>query len=202
MSKSISSDEALATVEDVDAVVADSVAPYRKTPAVRIVSFLGKAGDQPPLRLLCFATFSAGVIGRRPRVTRAAVRMLAAHTLATWIKSFVKHRINRTRPNERENSVDNHITAGRSTAKRETSFPSGHSAGAIAVACAYAREFPDRGPAAVTAAVAVSLAQILRGSHYPSDVAAGLAIGTVSEAAVSRLLGPALGALAVQVPDR
>ena len=70
---------------------------------------------------------------------------------------------------------------GKHTSKELTSFPSGHSAGSIAVARAFAREFPEYGAAAVGAATLVALLQIPRCAHYPTDGAAGLAIGLLSE---------------------
>jgi len=178
----------LTPVEDADAAIADAVEPYRRTPAVRAVSFVSKLSDQPPLRALCAALFAAGAAGGNPRLARAALRMLAAHTLATLAKDFVKRRVDRRRPNARRTDDDHRIAPGRRTAKEDTSFPSGHSAGAIAVAAAFAREFPRHGTASLAAGGALSVAQVARGSHYPSDVAAGLAIGAVSEFAVDRLL--------------
>jgi len=75
---------------------------------------------------------------------------------------------------------------GRSRSKEETSFPSGHSAGAVAVAQAFARELPEYRGAALAGAGFIAVAQVPRGAHYPTDVAAGLAIGWLSEVAVDR----------------
>jgi membrane-associated phospholipid phosphatase len=88
------------------------------------------------------------------------------------------------------------IKSGRNTAKEETSFPSGHSAGAAAVASAFARDFPEYRTQAYAAAGLIALAQVPRCAHYPSDVGAGIAIGIASDAAVAeglealRLAGP------------
>jgi undecaprenyl-diphosphatase len=112
--------------------------------------------------------------------------MLAAHTLATVAKNFVKHRVDRARPRSKHlEGKDHKLAPGRSTAKEETSFPSGHSAGAAAVARAFVRDYPEHAPAAYAAAGAISLAQIPRCAHYPTDVGAGLAIGVAAEALVS-----------------
>ena len=73
---------------------------------------------------------------------------------------------------------------GDSKASHLNSFPSGHSAGAMAVACAFAAEYPEHRAAALAAGGAVSLAQVPTASHYPSDVAAGVAIGVTTESAV------------------
>ena len=191
---SVSDQELLTPIEDADAAVAERLARYRETPVIEAVSFVSKLSDQPPLRVLCAAVLLAGAVRGSPRLIRAAVRMLAAHTLATEAKSFVKGRIDRRRPNARETGDDHRLSAGDSDAKADTSFPSGHSAGAIAVAGAFAREFPEHMLAALTVGSALGAAQVMRGSHYPSDVAAGLAIGLVSEAVVDQMLALVLPA--------
>ena len=58
-----------------------------------------------------------------------------------------------------------------------TSFPSGHSASAFAFATATSRELPALAPALLPLAGAVSYSRVHTGVHYPSDVAAGAAIG-------------------------
>jgi membrane-associated phospholipid phosphatase len=109
--------------------------------------------------------------------------MLAAHTLATLAKDFVKHRVDRTRPRSvRKPGKDAKPRAGRDTAKEETSFPSGHSAGAAAVGRAFAREYPERSVPAYGGAAMLALAQIPRCAHYPTDVGAGVAIGLAAVA--------------------
>ena len=104
---------------------------------------------------------------------------------------MIKHRVDRSRPNSNGGSKPT-IKPGRSADKEETSFPSGHSAGAAAVAGAFARDFPEFRVAAYSAAGLVALAQVPRCSHYPSDVGAGIAIGLAADAAVAPLF-PAAG---------
>jgi undecaprenyl-diphosphatase len=60
---------------------------------------------------------------------------------------------------------------------RSTSFPSGHSASAFAFATAACAEFPLLTPVLVPLAGAVAYSRVQTGVHYPSDVAAGSAIG-------------------------
>ena len=142
-------------------------------------------GDQPPLRTLCAAVIAAGVAGGNRRLARTGVRMLVAHTLATLAKDFVKERVDRTRPRSKSDKGKDHVPRpGRDTSKEETSFPSGHSAGAAAVAWAFARDFPRFAAPAYAAGGALAVAQIPRCAHYPTDVGAGLAIGIAAEAVV------------------
>lgn len=174
-------------VEEADASTAAAVRPFRQTPPVRAISFLSKMGDQPPLRALCGAAIAAGIAARDERLLRAGIRALASHTLATWVKDAIKHRIDRTRPNSNGRSRPG-ISPGKDSSKSETSFPSGHSAGAAAVASAFARDFPEYRTPAYAAAGLIALAQVPRCSHYPSDVGTGIAIGIAADAAVDRAM--------------
>lgn len=168
-----------------DAAAAEAALPYQGSPAMEALGRFASLGDQPPLRILCAATIAAGLAGGNRRLARAGLRMLVAHTLATLAKDIVKRRVDRTRPRSKGGRGKDHVPRpGRRTAKEETSFPSGHSAGAAAVARAFARDYPDYAAPAYTAAGALALAQIPRCAHYPTDVGAGLAIGLAAEAMV------------------
>jgi membrane-associated phospholipid phosphatase len=177
--------EAAEAAQEVDAAVADAVEPIRKAPPIRLLSALSEIGDQPQIRALSAAMFAAGLLRGDRRLMRAGVRMLASHELATALKNFVKHRVDRTRPRSRGEAPDAHkIQPGDDHSKEKTSFPSGHSAGAASAARAFAREFPDHSGAAYSIGAGVALAQIPRCAHYPTDVGAGLVIGIASELAV------------------
>jgi len=63
---------------------------------------------------------------------------------------------------------------------RSTSFPSGHSAAAVAFATSASVELPALTPLLVPLAGAVAYSRVHAGVHYPSDVAAGVGIGIVS----------------------
>jgi membrane-associated phospholipid phosphatase len=172
-------------VLDADARAAELALPRRWTWPVRVLDPVADLGDQPPMRTLCAAVIAAGVAGGDRRLAKAGVAMLAAHSLATLAKDFVKRRVDRTRPRSKgEKGKDHRPSPGRSKAKEETSFPSGHAAGAAAVASAFARAYPEHAGPAYAAAGLVALAQIPRCAHYPTDVGAGLAIGLAAEAAV------------------
>lgn len=75
------------------------------------------------------------------------------------------------------------------------SFPSGHTSTAFAIATSVSLSYPEWYvvvPAA-TWATTMGLARMWHGVHYPTDVAAGAAIGTVSALAVHVLLPDVLG---------
>lgn len=155
--------------------------PYRKTRVVEAIDLLGDVGDQTQLRLVCLGLFGLGAMRRDPRMMRAGIRMLLSHELATLAKDVVKRRVDRTRPRRDARTKPR---KGNHTSKEITSFPSGHSAGSMAVAHAFAAEYPEHRGAALTAAGAVGLAQIPTCAHYPSDVAAGMTIGALAEAVI------------------
>ncbi len=161
-----------------------AVAPKRKSMAVRAIFRASELGDQPQLLTLSGGLLALGLVRGDGRMARAGARMVLSHLLATAAKNFVKHRIDRTRPRSTGRGKGHAIKPGRSRAKEETSFPSGHSAGAAAVARAFARDYPEHRGAALAGAGFIALAQIPRSAHYPTDVAAGLAIGLAAEKAV------------------
>ena len=68
-----------------------------------------------------------------------------------------------------------------------TSFPSGHSASAFAFATAASGELAHLAPALFPLAAAVAYSRVHTGVHYPSDVAAGSAIGIASGLIAMRL---------------
>jgi membrane-associated phospholipid phosphatase len=173
---------------DADAAALDAVRPYRDSKGVEALSWYAKLGDQPQMLTLSGAVLALGVLRAERRMIRAGARMIASHLLATAAKNFIKHRIDRTRPRSATGADGHHMKPGRKRSKEETSFPSGHSAGATAVARAFAREYPDRALPALAAGGLIALAQIPRCAHYPTDVGAGIAIGLAAEAAVAAVL--------------
>lgn len=155
--------------------------PWRKSAPVKVLAWFGQAGDQLQLRVLCGGVFALGVARRDQRMIGAAARMLLAHEMATLAKKAVKNRVDRWRPRNAGGGKPVRPHEGHSKAKALNSFPSGHSAGATAVGCAFAAVYPEHRGAALAAAGAVSLVQVPTCAHYPSDVAAGVAIGAATE---------------------
>jgi membrane-associated phospholipid phosphatase len=177
--------EAARTLVRADRKAAETVLPYENSLPVRLLEHVADLGDQPPMRILCGSVIAVGLIGGNRRLTGAGLRMLAAHTLATLVKDAVKRRVDRTRPRSLPKpGRDAKPRPGDSEAKEETSFPSGHSAGAASVARAFARSYPEHAAPAYAAAGILALAQIPRCAHYPTDVGAGIAIGLAAEKAV------------------
>lgn len=175
-------------VEKADVSATKAVAPIRKSWPVRLLGGASELADQPPLITLTAAVAAIGLVtGERP-LARAGFRMLGAELLATWIKTRIKHRVDRTRPYLLVERDHYSMEQGDSHESQKSSFPSGHTAGAVAVARALAREYPGARGAANGLAAAVAAVQIPRCAHFVSDIAAGAAIGVAAEAAVDAVV--------------
>jgi membrane-associated phospholipid phosphatase len=179
--------EAAEPLLEIDRKARETFKPYRDTAPVKALDWLGQAGDQLQLRVLCAGVIALGVVRRDRRLALAGVRMLVSHEAATLAKNAVKHRVDRWRPHAADGAKQVKPRKGRSRAKARTSFPSGHSAGAMAVASAAAAAFPEHRAAALAAGAAVGAAQVPTCSHYPSDVVAGAAIGAATGSLVGVL---------------
>ncbi len=173
-------------VEHADRAVAAAAAPARKSAIVRLLGTLSELADQPQLISICTGALLAGLATRNERLARAGGRMLAAELLATGLKSAIKHRVDRTRPRVVADGGDYKMQPGESDDSDDNSFPSGHTAGAVSVARAFVREYPEHRAAAYGIAAAVALIQIPRCQHYPTDLLAGALVGLAAEAAVNQ----------------
>lgn len=147
-------------IEKADVAVVEAVAPARDTLVVRALGALSELSDQPPLIALSAGTFAVGLLLGRRRLAETGGRMLAAHLLATAIKSAIKARVVRTRPHLLVEEGDYRMHAGDENDHPVNSFPSGHTAGAVAVARAVVRGHPERRALAYPLAAGAALVQI------------------------------------------
>jgi undecaprenyl-diphosphatase len=176
--------KAARALEKADLAISEQVAEQRERPLVKALGAASEVGDQPPLIALGVGTIAAGLLRQDRRMTRAGARLLASHLLATTIKNGIKHSVDRTRP---DHALDHEyrLERGDSHAHELNSFPSGHTAGAVAVARAAVRDYPGLALPAYGAAAAIAAIQIPRCKHFLSDIAVGAAIGWAAEAVVS-----------------
>ncbi|MFJ1596549.1 phosphatase PAP2 family protein [Streptomyces sp. NPDC088261] len=124
------------------------------------------------------AVVMASAGGRRGR--NAAGAGLAAMGLAEALSNTVgKQLVERRRPPKEW--IPNAEVEERPTS---SSFPSGHTAAAIAFATTVTVVWPAAGAVCAAPALAVAVGRVHSGAHYPTDIAAGTAIGLASTALV------------------
>lgn len=180
--------KAAKTVAAADRKATHDAASHRDAKPVKAAGFLAEIADQPQLIAISAATIAAGLIRRRRDLVRGGARMLAAHLLATAAKSAIKHRFDRSRPSKALSDGDTRFERGDSDDHQLNSFPSGHTAGVVAVARAAAREIDGAAVPAALGAGAIAAIQPVAGNHYLSDVIVGGAIGWIAEAVVDAML--------------
>ena len=175
-------------LEELDADIADALVPFAERGAVRALGAVSDLSDQEPLYAAAAATLITAVMLRDGRTWRAGTRILASHLLATALRGIVKKTVDRTRPEAAAERGEYVLRGGERHESDFNSFPSGHTAGAVAVARAIGRDYAGAQGTALGIAGLAGAAQIVRSKHFLSDVVAGAAIGFIAEALVDRLL--------------
>ncbi|MET9319030.1 phosphatase PAP2 family protein [Streptomyces sp. NPDC003038] len=174
----------------------DVVARRHWPGADRVLPRLGRAANHGVLWGAAAATMGVfGSAGAR----KAALRGIASLALASaTINTVGKWSVRRPRP------LLEGVPAVRqlATQPQTTSFPSGHSASAFAFATGLALESPFWGAVLAPVAVSVAFSRVYTGVHYPSDVAAGAALGVAAGFAVRRLARGAREARVVPGDER
>ena len=173
-------------VEKADLQAGLKLARWREKRWVKAAAKAGDLGDQEPLT---GAVLVFGVLRQDWRVAEAGARMLAAVAAADFSKSFVKRHVTRTRPHVLLDEGEYDREAHGQAEKPRQSFPSGHAAGAMAVARALSRVYPQAGLAAGVGAAAMGVTRVAKGAHYPLDVLAGAALGLACEAVLNAAAG-------------
>ena len=154
-------------VNALDLALYRRVRSVARTPdTVRWVRSYSRLGEHGALWLAAGATGFTLDGGRRGRWARATAAVGAAYCVSTSIKLAVGRR----RP-----AVEDlpHLMA----TPTGLSFPSSHATSSFAAARAFGRLLPA--PLLYLAAGAMGVSRLYLGVHYPSDVAAGAALGAV-----------------------
>ncbi|RKZ26040.1 hypothetical protein DRQ26_05005 [bacterium] len=124
------------------------------------VTYLGRSDFylSTNLALLCFGD------DKMKESAKLSTASLAASMLTAEIFKVV---VNRRRPE------------GQDVSRWDSSFPSGHTTAAFSMAYVYGAQYPKLRIPLYFFATSVALSRIYLGEHYPGDVAAGAAIGTL-----------------------
>ena len=178
----------LEEVERVDLAVYRAIAA---TPTPRLDGAMRRLSQAANYSRLSIA--SAGLLASigGPRGRRAAALGLSCvGTTATFVNLVVKPVGRRRRPDRAGAEVP---AARQVDLPGSRSFPSGHTASAVAFAAGVSRVLPAAGVPLHSLAAAVGYSRVHTGVHYPGDVIAGALLGAmvadVTAASVSRRLG-------------
>ena len=145
----------LRRAEKADRAAAEAAASLRPSRAVRRRGLASGLAAPPQRIAICGGPIAGAALARNGKLARAGAGMLAAELIATEMKSLIKHRVDRTRPHVPVDGGRYKLGRGESEASEMNSFPSGHTAGAVAVAGVVAQAYPRHRMAAYTAAAAV-----------------------------------------------
>ncbi len=164
---------ALATMSLADESLSDAARDRGPTFGVVGDAFneLGSAGSF----LVLGGFYLAGAIGKDSKAKNVCLDGLAASLIATgMITPVIGTLVGRERPTEEQGAYSFHPFEGRS-------FPSGHSTQAFAVASVIATSYDQFWVKATAygAATMTAWQRVRRGKHFPTDVVAGAAIGTL-----------------------
>jgi membrane-associated phospholipid phosphatase len=178
-------------LEELDAAVATVLVPLAEKEAVKALGEVSDFSDQEPIYAGAAAFLTVAAVMRDGPTWRAGTRIIAAHLFATALKKVIKSVVDRTRPDAAAKLGRYVFREGQRKDSDYSSFPSGHTAGALAVALAAGRDYPGGRRPALGLATAASVAQVIRSKHYVSDVVVGAAIGWGAEVVIDRLIGRA-----------
>jgi undecaprenyl-diphosphatase len=144
--------------------------------------------------LIAVAAFCLWLVSR-PGGSRkwkiASGSALAAAAVGLAVNKLISSSWHRDRPFQTHHVA--HIWGPRKT---DASFPSDHASAAFGIAVAVLLIDPFVGAAFLVLAVLIAIGRVVVGEHYPGDVLAGAAIGSVAAVVVVRLARPVIVALA------
>ena len=145
--------------------------------------------------ILLLVVLGIGYQAHLERWWSAAKQGLWAFAVSGLLVQVVKYLVGRPRPRLWAEGI-NHW--GPTLDSGFNSFPSGHTATSMAVALVLAFHFPRLGPVFLAGAAFVAASRVLGGSHFPTDILGGMALGLAIGWAVVRFSNTAL----VQRPGR
>lgn len=146
-------------------------------PWLVLFSDLGdRLGKGDTLVLLSLVLLAVGYGLQQQQWKEAGKQSLIAHGLVAAVANIAKHAIGRPRPKFMDTG---NFEFSPIRGSGWDSFPSGHAAASFAVATVLAVKFPRVRWPLLAVAMAIAASRVVRGSHYPTDVAGGAALGCV-----------------------
>ena len=140
---------------------------------------LGDAGSRLGSGAALFAfsgvMLAVGLLGKWPAWRRAGLQGLIAHAAVGLISQTIKRLVGRPRP--RFTHGVSEFQFWPSLESGLDAFPSGHASASFAVAAVLVKHFPRARWIVYSAAFLVAISRVVRGSHFPADVAVGAALG-------------------------
>jgi undecaprenyl-diphosphatase len=128
----------------------------------------------------------------------AAGSALGAAALGLIVNKLISSEWHRDRPFAAHPAAHAHVWGAHKT---DASFPSDHASAAFGIAVAVLLIDPLAGILFAILAILIAIGRVVVGEHYPGDVLAGAAIGTVAAIVVVRLARPLI-ALIVRLVER
>ncbi|MFD3808670.1 phosphatase PAP2 family protein [Streptomyces sp. NPDC058619] len=167
--------EILAALRNGDRRLTKGMAAWDSAWARQLLPPVERAAEHTKLWWAAAAVMAVGG-GRRGRKTAAAgiTAMAVAELLSNGV---AKPLVGRRRPPKEwipHDDVEDRPDS--------SSFPSGHTAAAVAFTAAVAPSWPWAGVACAVPMTLVAIERVHSGAHYPSDIAAGAVIGLAAAA--------------------
>ncbi|MEV4936855.1 phosphatase PAP2 family protein [Streptomyces zaomyceticus] len=179
-----------AVLQDLRAVDGAVYAAVAATPTPTLDTALRRLSHAADHSKISFAVAAAlALVPGRPR--RAALAGVGAVAVASATANLLGKRLVRRQRPDREAA---RVVVGRHVPMPDSaSFPSGHTASAVAFATAAGVVLPPAAVPLQILAMAVGYSRVHTGVHYPGDVAAGAVLG-IASAAASLVVGASLTA--------
>jgi membrane-associated phospholipid phosphatase len=114
---------------------------------------------------------------------RSVIRLAIATVCVSLLAMMVKRLTGRVRPNRED--AGKFLGPTWKHANARESFPSSHSANAVAMSAVLAMCYPAAAPTFWTLAIACACLRYVLDAHWPSDVLGGVALGYLSAAVLA-----------------
>lgn len=183
-------------LEKADVAAGAAIAEKGHHPLLKAFGQFGELGDQGPLYLIGGVMVGIGAVRRDARCIGAGAGILCAVGLADLVKTAVKNRVTRSRPQHSVEENEYRFESGGSARKEEQSFPSGDAACTVAATEAAIKSYPQTATYLRPLALMMTLSRLAKADHWPLDLIVGAVIGKVSQTSADLLLRAGLKTIA------